>query len=65
MSEKVVGVTKPVVRVRISATPVLVEAVATLVGELLEGRGYEVLEQSAPYPSRYDDGEARVFLLVR
>lgn len=56
---------RPVVHVRVQAATHLVECVATQIGELLEGAGYEVIEQSAPYPSRNGEPEARVFLTVR
>lgn len=56
---------KKIVRIRVEADPVIVEEVASKISERLEGDGYEVLDQSAPYPHRQDPDVARVYLMVR
>lgn len=56
---------KKVIHIRVAADELLAETVATLIGELLEEQGYELIEQSVPIPSRFDDCERRIFLTVR
>lgn len=54
-----------VVHVRVTANGTIAEAVATQIGELMEAHGYELLEQSPAYPTRYGPDEMRVFLILR
>lgn len=52
-----------VVNVRLIAIPQLVTAMADKVTELLEGQGYEVIEQSRAYPMREpEEGKSRVYV---
>ncbi len=56
---------KKTVRVRVEADPLIVELVATEIGEYLEGKGYEVVDQSVAYPNRSEPEKARVYLTLR
>lgn len=52
-----------VVKIRLSGASGDVAAAAALLTDY-DGRGIDVIEQSAPYPNRRDPGE-RVYLTVR
>jgi len=56
---------KKTIRVRVEADPAIVELVATEIGEFMESKGYEVVDQSISYPNRSEPEKARVYLTVR
>jgi uncharacterized protein YfdQ (DUF2303 family) len=56
---------RPVIHVRVMASKVVVEDVASQISELLASQGYEVIEQTALNPDRYDPEQGKVFLTVR
>jgi predicted aconitase len=54
---------RPVVHVRVKANQPVAEAVATAIGEKL---GYEVIEQTSPYPCRTpNETESLIYLTIR
>jgi hypothetical protein len=65
MSETQEKHVRNVVHVRVAAPELIVETVATQIGELLMKTGYELIEQSRVYPNREGRDEARVYLIVR
>lgn len=54
-----------VMHIRVQGSHALVEDLATKIGEFLEANGYELIEQSGVYPSRFVATEAKVFITVR
>jgi hypothetical protein len=57
---------RPVVHVRVKADQMVAEAVATAIGENLEAQGYEVIEQTQPYPCRPpNETESMIYLTIR
>jgi hypothetical protein len=54
-----------VVHVRVSADPAIVEQIASRISELLEVDGYEIIEQTAPIPSRMNMTEDRIYITLR
>lgn len=53
------------IRIRVEADAVLAEYVATQVSEYLQANGYELIDQTRPYPNRDEPGKTRVYLTVR